>query len=49
LSGEAEIGGFSIMQADSADAVTDLLAGHPHLQWGGSIEVLEFLPMTGIE
>lgn len=48
-SGEAEVGGFSIMQAESVDVINDLLAGHPHLEWGGSIDVLEFLPMSGAE
>ena len=42
------IGGFSILQAESADAVTGILDGHPHLQTGGSIEVLEFLSMPGM-
>jgi len=40
--------GFSILQAESADAVTSVLEGHPHLQWGGSIDVLEFLPIPGM-
>ena len=42
------ISGFSILQAESADAVTALLDGHPHLQTGGSIDVLEFLSMPGM-
>jgi hypothetical protein len=43
------IGGFSIMQADSPDALTKLLDGHPHLMGPGynAIEVLEFLPVPG--
>jgi hypothetical protein len=40
--------GFSILQAESADALTGILDGHPHLQMGGSIEVLEFLSMPGM-
>jgi hypothetical protein len=44
----SEIGGFSILQAESAEALTDVLAGHPHLGWGGSIEVLEFLAIPGM-
>ena len=40
--------GFSILQAESADAVRSVLDGHPHLEWGGSIEVLEFLSMPGM-
>jgi hypothetical protein len=43
------IGGFSILQADSADAVTKLLDDHPHLHSPGdpSIEILEFMPIPG--
>src|ERR1700724_868478 len=40
--------GFSILQAESADAVKSVLDGHPHLESGGSIEVLEFLSMPGM-
>ena len=42
------ISGFSILQAESADAVTAVLDGHPHLQTGGSIDVFEFLSMPGM-
>ncbi len=42
------IGGFSILQAESVDALTAILDGHPHLDMGGSIEVLEFLAMPGM-
>lgn len=42
------IGGYSIMQAESADELQELLQGHPHTEWGGSIDVLEFLPMPGM-
>jgi hypothetical protein len=42
--------GFSILEADSPDAVKGLLEGHPHLSApGGSfIEVLEYLPIPGM-
>lgn len=44
--------GFSILQAESADAVTSVLEKHPHLGAhlgaGGSIEVLEFLSIPGM-
>jgi hypothetical protein len=40
--------GFSVLQADSADALTAVLDGHPHLEMGGSIEILEFLPVPGM-
>jgi hypothetical protein len=42
------IGGFSILDADSAEAVTALLNDHPHLHApGAAVEVLEYLPMPG--
>jgi hypothetical protein len=43
------IGGFSILEADSKDAVTKLLEDHPHFQTPGptAIEVLEFQPIPG--
>lgn len=46
--GGDHIGGFSILEAASVEAVTEILSGHPHLGWGGSIEVLEFLPIPGM-
>jgi hypothetical protein len=42
------IGGFSILQAESTDAVKKVLDGHPHLHMGGSIEVLELMPIPGM-
>jgi hypothetical protein len=43
------VGGFSILQAESKDAVLKLLNNHPHFMApGGSIEVFEFLPMPGM-
>jgi|SRR5690242_9187499 len=43
------IGGFSILEADSPDAVNALLDDHPHLHApGAAIEVLEYLPMPGM-
>ncbi len=45
----AKVGGFSILQAESKDALLGLLKNHPHFMApGGSIEVLEFLPMPGM-
>jgi hypothetical protein len=41
------IGGFSILQADSAGALATVLEGHPHTAMGGTIEVHEFVPMPG--
>jgi len=43
------IGGYSILEADSLDAVTNLLDGHPHFHSpDASIEVLELLPVPGM-
>ena len=47
--GGTHIGGYSIMQADSADEMNTLLEGHPHFHSpGASIEVLEFLAIPGM-
>jgi hypothetical protein len=41
--------GFSILEADSQDAVQQLLRDHPHLHMsGGSITVHEFLSPPGM-
>jgi hypothetical protein len=42
------IGGYSILQADDADALVKVLDGHPHSAMGGTIEILEFLSMPGM-
>jgi hypothetical protein len=44
------IGGFSILEAESVDAVVKLLDDHPHFHSSGdpSIEVLELLPIPGM-
>lgn len=42
------IGGYSFMQADSAQSLHAVLADHPHLGWGGTIEVLELLEIPGM-
>jgi hypothetical protein len=42
------IGGYSILQADNADALRKVLDGHPHAAMGGTIEILEFLSMPGM-
>jgi hypothetical protein len=48
-SGAGEISGYSVMQADSAEALGGVLDGHPHLGMpGNSIEVLEMLSMPGM-
>ena len=42
------IGGFSVLQADNAEALAKVLDGHPHGAMGGTIEILEFLSMPGM-
>ena len=44
------IGGYSIVQADNAEAATKLFGkDHPHLQIpGGWIEVIEIMPVPGM-
>lgn len=43
------VGGFSILQAESADALRAVLDGHPHFHApGASIEVHELLPLPGM-
>jgi hypothetical protein len=43
------IGGYSILEANSLDALQALLEGHPHLQLdGAAIEVHEFMPLPGM-
>ncbi len=42
------IGGYSILQADSPDALAALLERHPHKTTGGTIETLEMLSMPGM-
>jgi hypothetical protein len=41
------IGGYSIMQAESHEALNKVLEGHPHKAMGGTIETLECLQMPG--
>jgi hypothetical protein len=46
--GNDQATGFSILEADSKDAVDQLLRDHPHLHTpGGTIVVHEFLPVPG--
>lgn len=42
------IGGYSLLQAESTQALEKLLDDHPHLMMdGAAIEVCELLPMPG--
>jgi hypothetical protein len=43
---DASVGGYSLLQADSYDAVTALLVGHPHTAMGGTIDVYEVQPIA---
>ena len=42
------IAGYSVLQADSPADLSRVLEGHPHLGWGGTIEVHEILPPPGM-
>jgi hypothetical protein len=47
--GSDDITGYSVLQAESAAAVSGILDGHPHLEMpGNSIDVLELLAMPGM-
>jgi hypothetical protein len=45
-----EIGGYSVVQAESHDAATKIFGkDHPHLQMPGAwIEIVEIMPVPGI-
>ena len=45
-----EIGGYSVLQAESHDAATKIFGkDHPHLQVPGAwIEIVEIMPLPGI-
>jgi len=45
--GGDDLGGYSILQAESMDEATKLLEGHPHLAWaeGCTIDVYEMMSM----
>ncbi len=42
------IGGYSILQAESPEALRNVLQGHPHQAMGGTIETLECLQIPGM-
>jgi hypothetical protein len=43
-----DIGGYSIMQGESAEALAQTLKGHPHfMMTDGFIELVEMMPMPG--
>lgn len=44
-----DLGGYSIMQGESKEAVAETLKGHPHFMTpDGTIEVVELMPMPGM-
>jgi hypothetical protein len=44
-----DLGGFSILQAESKEALADTLKGHPHFMMpNGWIEVVELMPIPGM-
>jgi hypothetical protein len=44
-----DLGGYSILQADSKEALAESLKGHPHLTMpDSSIEVIELVPIPGM-
>src|SRR3954464_13633668 len=45
----SQVGGYSILQAESKEALLSLLKNHPHFMApGASIEALECLPIPGM-
>jgi hypothetical protein len=43
-----DLGGYSIMQAESKEALGASLKGHPHFMMAeGTIEIIEVMPMPG--
>ena len=44
-----DLGGYSLMQAESKEALAETLTGHPHFMTpDGTIEIVELLPMPGM-
>jgi hypothetical protein len=44
-----DLGGYSILQAESKEALADTLKGHPHFMTpDGTIEVVEVMPIPGM-
>ncbi len=44
-----DLGGYSILQAESKEALAETLKGHPHFMMpDGSIEIVEVMPMPGM-
>ncbi len=44
-----ELGGYSVLQAESKEALADALKGHPHFMMpDGFIEIVEIMPPPGM-
>jgi len=44
-----DLGGFSILQGESKEALAETLKGHPHFMMPeGTIEIVELMPMPGM-
>jgi hypothetical protein len=44
-----DLGGYSILQAESKEALAATLKGHPHFMMpDGSIEIIEVMPVPGM-
>jgi hypothetical protein len=44
-----DLGGYSILQGESKEAVADSLKGHPHFMMpDGTIEIVELMPVPGM-
>jgi hypothetical protein len=44
-----DLGGYSILQAESKEALAETLKGHPHFMMpDGTIEVVELMPVPGM-
>jgi hypothetical protein len=44
-----DLGGYSILQGESKEAVAETLKGHPHFMMPeGTIEVVELMPIPGM-
>jgi hypothetical protein len=44
-----DLGGYSILQAESKEALAEVLKGHPHFMMAdGTIEIVEVMPIPGM-
>lgn len=44
-----DLGGYSVLQAESKEALADSIKGHPHFMTpDGTIEIVELMPIPGM-